>query len=216
MDISKLSNTNNLDKLDNKDNLDNLDRQDKAETEIDNIINQSLQDTPSIEEHPYEPVNMATQQELPEDDPASVEVFNTALHQYLRVDEEIKSLMMAIKTRNEIKRNLSITLSGFLKAKQIKKVDLDGSYKGKRLEVEVKTSKPSFSREKVTEIMMNELREEQEIFEKIMTAISRTSVLREMYKIKVVEEKKAKNPSTIRRGKKQNSLADVEQLIDAD
>jgi hypothetical protein len=220
---------------------------DSIELEIDNIINKSLSETlvnnmqelenVQSQEKIQEKMNESTNN-YPEkinseinvtsndpnvntidsiDDMANVEVFNTALHQYLRIEEEIKTLMIAIKTRNEIKRNLSATLSVFLKAKHIKKVDIDGCYKGKRLEVEVRTSKPSFTREKVTEVIMNELKEEQELFDKIMSAISRTSVLREMYKIKVVEEKKTKTTNnTNKKGKKQDSLADVEQLINSD
>jgi hypothetical protein len=206
---------------------------DSIEKEIDNIINISLSETlpNNMQEaetalcHEQSQLNINNVNSTARDgniadsldDTASIDVFNTALHQYLRIEEEIKTLMIAIKTRNEIKRNLSTTLSGFLKAKQIKKVDLDGSYKGKRLEVEVKTSKSSFTREKVTEVMMNELKEEQELFDKIMSAISKTSVLREMYKIKIVEEKKAKNTTiATKKNKKQDSLADVEELINSD
>lgn len=152
-------------------------------------------------------------------DAMSVDVFNVALHQYLRVDEEIKKLMMAIKERNEIKRKLNTTLSGFLKAKQIKKVDLDGSYKGKRLEVEVKTSKSSFTREKVAEALYNELQEEQVLFDRVMTAISKKDdIIKQMYKIKIIDDKeKTKKQSTkYNRKTNPNGLSEIENIINSD
>lgn len=153
------------------------------------------------------------------EDSGSIEVFNTALHQYLRVNEEIKSLMLAVKQRNDIKRKLGDTLSNYLKAKQIKKVNLDGSYKGKRLEVEVKTSNTGFNKTSVTEALLSELQDETELFDKIMRAISKTSVLKEVWKLKVIEEKAARTTTS---GSKKNkgcrqlgtSMADAAALID--
>lgn len=154
------------------------------------------------------------------EDTASIEIFNTALHQYLTVNEEINSLMLAVKQRNDIKRKLGDTLSNYLKAKQIKKVNLDGSYKGKRLEVEVKTSNIGFNKTSVTEALLSELQDETELFDKIMRAISKTSVLKEVWKLKVTEEKAARNATS---GGKKNkggrqfgtSMADAAALIDA-
>lgn len=201
---------------------------DKAELEIDHIINQSLELKSSVKEldtmqpsapNVTAPNVSASSAESESMDAASVEAFNITLHQYLRVDEEIKSLMQAVRSRNEIKRNLSNTLSTFLKAKQIKKVDLDGSYKGKRLEVEVKTNKPAFTREKVTEAILTQIKVEDELFDKIMTAISKNDVIREMYKIKITDEKKPRKTSSTKTfsSKKldgqSNDLADADKLI---
>jgi hypothetical protein len=158
-----------------------------------------------------------------QEDAASIEVFNTALHQYLRINEEIKSLMLAIKERNDIKRKLGDTLSNYLKAKQIKKVNLDGSYKGKRLEVEVKTTNTGFNKTSVTEALLSELHEETELFDKIMRAISKTSVLKEVWKLKVTEEKAARSAAinggtkTKSKGRKLGtSMADAAALIEDD
>jgi Asp-tRNA(Asn)/Glu-tRNA(Gln) amidotransferase C subunit len=199
--------------------LDTPSNTDTAEQQIDTIINSAI--------------NMSTSQLQPiptvitsetiapvELDSANVEVFNTALHQYLRIDEEIKSLMTAIKTRNEMKKNLAETLSNFLKVNKIKKVDLDGSYKGKRIENVVTTTTSGFNRETVTEAIYNELKEDQEVFDKIMQALSRTSVMKEVWKLKIVEEKQARKSAGTGTGtgkgrkKKNNTLDEASQLID--
>jgi hypothetical protein len=211
---------------------------DKAEVEIDQIINNSLvEQSESLElEMNMDNCNMDTatntfQQSTTDvggdtstenqEDPASIEIFNTALHQYLRIDEEIKSLMVAVKERNDIKRKLGDTLSSYLKAKQIKKVNLDGSYKGKRLEVEVKTSTSGFSKTAVTEALLSELQEETELFDKVMRAISKTRVLKEVWNLKVIEEKKAKATTggTKKKGKGRQigtSMADAAALFEDD
>jgi len=209
---------------------------DSAEAEIDQIINNSLVEPPNLPEVDTIDTNMASNNEIlgtveatmegtttPEEDEARIEVFNTALHQYLRVNEEIKSLMLAVKERNDIKRKLGDTLSNYLKAKQIKKVNLDGSYKGKRLEVEVKTTNTGFNKTSVTEALLSELQDETELFDKIMRAISKTSVLKEVWKLKVTEDKAARNIDASGGAKKKGkgrkfgtSMTDAAALIEDD
>ena len=200
---------------------------DSAEAEIEQIINNSLANQSPAElqmkASPLEAdTTMASNNVVEEDeDAASIEIFNTALHQYLRINEEIKSLMQAVKERNDIKRKLGDTLSNYLKAKQIKKVNLDGSYKGKRLEVEVKTTNSGFNKAAVTEALLGELQEETELFDKIMRAISKTSVLKEVWKLKVTEDKASgtSTASTKKKGKGSkmgSSMADAAALIEDD
>ena len=203
---------------------------DSAEAEIDQIITNSLAKHTNLLEADKIDTMAANEESLivgatgidenknQEEDAASIEVFNTALHQYLRVNEEIKSLMLAVKERNDIKRKLGDTISNYLKAKQIKKVNLDGSYKGKRLEVEVKTSNTGFNKTTVTEALLSELQEEADLFDKIMRAISKTSVLKEVWKLKVTEDKAASG-SAKKKGKGRKfgtSMADAAALIEND
>jgi hypothetical protein len=199
--------------------LDTPSNTDTAEQQIDTIINSAI----NMSTSQLQPIPTVITSETiapAELDSANVEVFNTALHQYLRIDEEIKSLMTAIKTRNEMKKNLAETLSNFLKVNKIKKVDLDGSYKGKRIENVVTTTTSGFNRETVTEAIYNELKEDQEVFDKIMQALSRTSVMKEVWKLKIVEEKQARKSAGTGTGtgkgrkKKNNTLDEASQLID--
>lgn len=190
------------------------------EAEIENIINQSTNDLHHNTEldMQHQDNNNGNDNVISDNNTtntmgnADVEVFNTALHQYLRLNEEIKTLMQAIKTRNEMKRNLSETLSNFLRTNQIKNVNLDGSYKGKRLENVVSTTATGFNRSTVTEAIYNELKEDSEIFERIMQALSRTSVMKEVWKLKIVEEKQARVSK--KQNKKTNILAEAGALLD--
>ena len=202
-------------------NLDTSPNTNTAEQQIDTIINSAINMSTSNQSGETTITHVITSETTApaELDNANVEVFNTALHQYLRIDEEIKSLMTAIKTRNEMKKNLAETLSNFLKVNKIKKVDLDGSYKGKRIENVVTTTTTGFNRETVTEAIYNELKEDQEVFDKIMQALSRTSVMKEVWKLKIVEEKQARKTAGSGTGtgkgrkKKNNTLDEASELL---
>ena len=122
-------------------------------------------------------------------DSQNIEVFNIALHQYLKIDEEIKVLLEAIKLRNKTKKNLAETLSTYLRANEIKNVKLGGSYKGKKIESKVVYSSKGFSKENVTQVLYNELKEEADIFDKIMESISKTNTITEKWNIKIVSDK---------------------------
>ena len=122
-------------------------------------------------------------------DDKNIEVFNIALHQYLTIEEEIKALLIAIKDRNKKKRQLGESLSTYLQAKQVSTVKLGGSYKGKKLENTLSEKKTGFTKTSVTEAIYNELKEDEEVFAKVMESISRKTVLKEIWKIKIVNEK---------------------------
>lgn len=191
----------------------------QIENQIDNIIETTTYNLQNTQSYPTnittEMNNIDLQSEIRENvGEESIEVFNTALHQYLRIDEEIKTLMQAIRTRNEMKKNLGETLSSYLKLNQIKNVNLDGSYKGKRLETIVNYTTTGFNKATVTEAIHNELKEDQEIFEKIMQALSRTSVMKEVCKLKITEEKKTRKGTSKGRKKQDDTLDTASSLLD--
>lgn len=126
-------------------------------------------------------------------DKEQIEVFNKALEQYLNVVDEIKILTEAIKKRNEIKKNLSETLINFLELNNIKNINLYGSYTGKKIENYTTTTITGFTKSNVTEAIYNELKDNNEVFDKIMRAISNNSIHKQTTKIKITNDKKIKN-----------------------
>ena len=77
-----------------------------VEQHIDNLIETSLQK-----------LNITgTKNENNEEKqtPADVDGFNTALHQYLEIEEEVKVLLTALKQRNQKKKELGLSLSSYL------------------------------------------------------------------------------------------------------
>jgi hypothetical protein len=144
-------------------------------------------------------------------DSQNIEVFNVALHQYLKIDEEIKVLLEAIKLRNKTKKNLAETLGTYLRANEINNVKLGGTYKGKKLESKVSYSSKGFSKENVTKVLYNELKEEAEVFDKIMESISKTNIITEKWNLRIISEKqKIANSKT---EKAQNKIDMAEELL---
>jgi antitoxin component HigA of HigAB toxin-antitoxin module len=144
-------------------------------------------------------------------DSQNIEVFNVALHQYLKIDEEIKVLLEAIKLRNKTKKNLAETLGTYLRANEINNVKLGGTYKGKKLESKVSYSSKGFSKENVTKVLYNELKEEADVFDKIMESISKTNIITEKWNLRIISEKqKIANSKT---EKAQNKIDMAEELL---
>ena len=137
----------------------------------------------------------------------NIEGFNTALHQYLEIEEEIKVLLNAIKLRNQKKKQLGLSLSTYLRENQIRNVNLGGTYKGKKLESVVTHKSTGFNKVSVTDAIYNELKNDDEVFSKIMEAISKKSVMEEIWKIKITSDKVTKEK------KEKNNISMAEELL---
>lgn len=196
---------------------------DPVESEIDSIIKattQNIGETTNTEgeiTNPQEEVdNNNDNNDNSSDDKSTInsqniEVFNIALHQYLKIDEEIKALLEAIKLRNKTKKDLAETLGTYLRANEIRNVNLGGSYKGKKLETKVTYSSKGFSKENVTKVLYDELKEEAEVFDKIMESISRTNVITEKWNLKIVSDKEKSTKSKTEKAK--NKIDVAEELL---
>lgn len=178
----------------------NIDENDEVKTEHNTTDDNTTED------------NTTEDNTTSEIDSQNVEAFNIALHQYLKIDEEIKALLEAIKLRNKTKKNLAESLSTYLRSHEISNVKLGGSYKGKRLESKVVYSSKGFSKENVTKILCNELKEETEIFEKIMESFGRTNVITEKWNLRIINEKTLSSKTD----KAKNKIDMAEELLNED
>jgi len=186
-------------------NLYNMDTNEN--TNENNIIETNTNESNSNESNNTESNNA----EILGIDSQNIEVFNIALHQYLKIDEEIKALLEAIKTRNKTKKNLADTIGTYLQANEIRNVNLGGSYKGKKLETKVTYTSKGFSKENITKVLYDELKEEADIFDKIMESISKTNVITEKWNLKIVNEKQNNSKSKIEKSK--NKIDMAEELL---
>lgn len=161
---------------------------DKAEEQIDTIIESSVS---KILESKDTIIDTNTANTCKEST-LNIEGFNAALHHYLEIEEEVKVLLTAIKQRNLKKKQLGLSLSSYLRENKIKNVNLGGSYQGKKLVSIASNTAVGFNKVSVTDAIYNELKDDEEVFGKIMEAISKKSVMKEIWKIKIVEEKLSK------------------------
>jgi len=188
--IDNNNNENNENNEDNEDNEDNESNEANENNEANEAIDTTENDNKTVIDN------------------QNIEVFNIALHQYLKINEEIKVLCEAIKIRNKTKKNLSDTLGTYLRANEIRNVNLGGSYKGKKLETKVTYSSKGFSKENVTKVLFNELKEEAEVFDKIMESISRTNVITEKWNLKIINEKQKSSKNKIEKAKDKIDIAE--------
>jgi hypothetical protein len=197
-----------------------------VESQIDKIIEKTtegLEEDPDHAESVEEQSKQDEQQEQQECDEAeadsgdepenieniNVEVFNIALHQYLKLNEEINVLLTSLKERNKKKKELAQTLSSFLQQNKVQTVNLGGSYKGKFLENTVSYKTTGFTKRAITEAIHDELKEDDEIFTKVMSAISSRTKSVESWNIKLRSEKK---PST-KIAKAKSKIEMAEELL---
>jgi hypothetical protein len=172
-----------------------------VEQHIDNLIENSLQKlniTGTKNEHTEE-----------KNTPSNVDGFNTALHQYLEIEEEVKVLLTALKQRNQKKKELGLSLSSYLQDNKINNVNLNGTYQGKKLVSTVSTKSVGFNKVSVTEAIYDELKNDEDVFAKIMEAISKKSIMKEIYNVKIVNEKAKSKTEKI-----QNNLSTAEALLE--
>lgn len=192
--------------------MDSVDNTDSVEQKIDTLIEESIQNMANIDNSNSETTqnssNIVEENNTNTNTIATnIEGFNTALHQYLEIEEEIKLLLNAIKTRNQKKKQLGLSLSTYLRENQIRNVNLGGTYQGKKLESVVVHKANGFNKVSVTDAIYNELKNDEEVFGKIMEAISKKSVMSEMWKIKITSDKVSKQ------NKEKNNIAMAEELL---
>ena len=194
--------------------MDSVDNTDSVEQKIDTLIEESIQNMANMDNTNNSNINNETTQNSSIEEnntntniATNIEGFNTALHQYLEIEEEIKLLLNAIKTRNQKKKQLGLSLSTYLRENQIRNVNLGGTYQGKKLESVVVHKANGFNKVSVTDAIYNELKNDEEVFGKIMEAISKKSVMSEMWKIKITSDKVSKQ------NKEKNNIAMAEELL---
>ena len=211
--------------LDTQNEIANTRNDINIEATIDNIIHRTTQnlivnvsecdDDDISDVVPYENQTV-NQTEIQPISSSSIDVFNNALQQYMRISEECATLSQALKTRNDAKHKLSETLKNFLSVNKIKTVNLEGSYKGKSIDTITTHSVGGFKRKTVTEALYNELKDEQELFDRIMTIISKTSIIKESSSIKLINDKKTASSSSLTTRKtstKKTSILDTADTL---
>ena len=116
--------------------------------------------------------------------------FQKLLQDYLNTESELRMLNEAMKKRREKKKNLSESILTFIKKNNIKKVNLDGDFKGHELAEKIsKTS--SISKDEMMSIFQNhfELNDQFEQFENIQEEIKSKTKVKETSKLALKKTK---------------------------
>lgn len=137
--------------------------------------------------------------------------FQKLLQDYLNTESELRMLNEAMKKRKEKKKNLSESILTFIKKNNIKKVNLDGDFKGHELAEKIsKTS--SISKDEMMSIFQNhfELNDQFEQFENIQEEIKSKTKVKETSKLALKKTKMNKKDKQHYDDQRINELIDNE------
>lgn len=123
----------------------------------------------------------------------SMEYFKLCLKEYLKIDDEIKTLSAVLRQKRERYDTLSQTLLLFLQKNKINEVQLEGDYEGKQLisQKQIKTKNASSS--SVLDIIKNKLGHNTELLNSILTEVEDIKETDEVEKIRISTGTKKKN-----------------------
>lgn len=119
--------------------------------------------------------------------------FNNTLQEFLKLDQEIKKLTIALKARRDKKERLSEMILTFLKRNDISQVELSGDYKGKQIKEAKTQTMTGFNKKNVNEVLMNYFENNVEDYNKIVKKIEDKMVKKENSRLKMNKIKIDKN-----------------------
>ncbi len=133
--------------------------------------------------------------ELP-DDELNMDYFKASLKEYLKLDEEIKTLAKALRQRRDKQVNLSQALLLFLNKNEINQVQLEGTYAGQELVPNKQNRVKNPNATSIMDIIKSKLADNQELLKSITDEIDAHKETIEVEKVKISKVKAAKRPTT--------------------
>jgi hypothetical protein len=137
--------------------------------------------------------------------------FQKLLQDYLNTESELRMLNEAMKKRREKKKNLSESILTFIKKNNIRKVNLDGDFKGHELAEKIsKTS--SISKDEMMSIFQNHFEndDQYEKFEQIQEEIKQKTKVKESSKLSLNKTKMNKKERQVVDDQRINDLIENE------
>lgn len=129
----------------------------------------------------------------------SIDHFKMCLKEYLKVDDEIKTLTAVLRQKRERYDTLSKTLLLFLQKNNINEVQLEGDYEGKQLISQTQVKTKNASSNSVLDIVKNKLGNNTELLNTILSEVENIKEVDEVEKVKIsktTSNKKVKSKVT--------------------
>ena len=118
-------------------------------------------------------------------DEVNIEYFKACLKEYLKLDEEIKTLSKALKQRRDKQTTLSQSLLMFLNKNDIGKIQLEGNYTGQELLTDKVNKVKNPNATSILEIISAKLANNQELLKEITDEIEAHKESVEVEKVKI-------------------------------
>lgn len=136
----------------------------------------------------------------------SMDHFKLCLKEYLKIDDEIKTLSAVLRQKRERYDTLSKTLLLFLQKNKINEVQLEGDYEGKQLISQTQVKTKNASSNSVLDIVKNKLGHNTELLNSILSEVEDIKETDEVEKIKISTGSKKKKKTTKETNAQTNEL----------
>jgi len=123
--------------------------------------------------------------------------FKLCLKEYLKLDDEIKTLQIVLKTKKTKFSSFEDTLLTFLEKNKINQVQLEGDYYGKELISEKTTKTTNVSKDSLMDIIKLKCGDNSNLLTSIMDEIEKYKETNEISKIKISNPKKKKEKAKV-------------------
>ena len=120
-----------------------------------------------------------------------IKYFKESVKEYLKLEEEIKTLDKASKVRKEKRKNIGDSILSFIQQKDISHVKLQGNYKGKQIENHQTVKKTSVSFKTVTNIIFEHF-DNIDDAKNLMDKINGQRVETNVSRLRIAKDKKKK------------------------
>ena len=120
-----------------------------------------------------------------------IKYFKESVKEYLKLEEEIKTLDKASKVRKEKRKNIGDSILSFIQQKDISHVKLQGNYKGKQIENHQTVKKTNVSFKSVTDIIFEHF-DNIDDAKNLMDKINGQRVETNVSRLRIAKDKKKK------------------------
>ena len=118
-----------------------------------------------------------------------LDYLKASIKEYLKLEEEMKALSIALRQRREKYNNLSKTLYMFLNTNNINEIELFGNYEGNELSKRTRESTRGLTYKKLYEIVQEKLKDQPRLLESVDSAVNEIKTTVSVEEVKIQKSK---------------------------
>lgn len=134
--------------------------------------------------------NLANISNVDTNNDLDLDYLKASIKEYLKLEEEMKALTIALRQRREKYNNLSKTLYLFLNTNNINEIELFGNYEGNELKKNTRESVRGLSYKKLYDIVKDKLKHNPDILKSVETAVEDLKTTTTVEEVKIQKSKR--------------------------
>ena len=130
------------------------------------------------------------------DESIDINHFKLCLKEYLKLDDEIKTLQTVLRNKKNKYDNIEETLLLFLQKNKINQVQLEGEYQGKELITKTLNRTKNVSSNGLIDIIKDKCSNDQKLYQSILDEIEKNKETTEVNKLSIAKPKSNKSKAS--------------------